>query len=209
MPVEGNADLALAVRERLQVAADQDLGDYLSYRVGEPKKELTNAPKGGARFPCEAVLVGKVYARFHVDVGCGDALVGEPERLVGDDLLSFAGTTRFGARNPQGTAVRREAPRLHLPLVGANNTRSKDLVDLLLIEPGPLDAGDVRKALEATFSSRATHPLPTTLQPPPSEWRDEFTGMAAEAGLSTREYLEAFAILERFWTTLGLGAEAE
>jgi hypothetical protein len=33
--------------------------------------------------------------------------------------------------------------------------------------------------------------------------------MAAEAGLSTTEYLEAFGILERFWTTHGLGAGAE
>src|SRR5438132_1753927 len=33
VPVEGNADLAVAVRERLQEAADQDLGDYLRYRV--------------------------------------------------------------------------------------------------------------------------------------------------------------------------------
>lgn len=47
MPVEANADLIGAVREQLQEAADQGLGDYLSYRVGEPKQELTNAPKGG------------------------------------------------------------------------------------------------------------------------------------------------------------------
>jgi hypothetical protein len=33
--------------------------------------------------------------------------------------------------------------------------------------------------------------------------------MAAEAGLSTPEFLEAFAILERFWTTHGLGTGAE
>jgi hypothetical protein len=32
--------------------------------------------------------------------------------------------------------------------------------------------------------------------------------MAAEAGLSTTAYLEAFAILERFWTDHGLGARA-
>ena len=56
-----------------------------------PRHELTNAPRGGARYPCEAVLVGKTYAKFHIDVGCGDVLVGEPERIVGDDLLSFAG----------------------------------------------------------------------------------------------------------------------
>src|SRR5262245_23983136 len=79
LPVEDTADLTATLRERLQEAVDQDLGDYLTFRIGGPKRELTNAPKGGARYPCEAVLVGKVYARLHLDVGCGDALVGEPE----------------------------------------------------------------------------------------------------------------------------------
>ncbi len=169
VPVEGNADLALAVRERLQVAADQDLGDYLGYRVGEPKR-TPNAPKGGARFPCEAVLVGKVYARFHVDVGCGDALVGEPERLVGDDLLSFAGIDPASVLAiPRAQQFAEKLHACTFPWSGRMNTRSKDLVDLvLLIERGPLDAGDVRKALEATFSTRATHPLPTTLNHHPA-----------------------------------------
>jgi hypothetical protein len=83
--------VAAELRDRLQAAVDVDLGDYLTYRIGEPKQELTNAPQGGGRFPCEAVLLGKTYAKFHIDVGIGDAVVGEPERLVGDDLLQFAG----------------------------------------------------------------------------------------------------------------------
>jgi hypothetical protein len=211
VPVEDTTPLVVAVRERLQEAADQDLGDYLSYRVGEPKQELTNAPKGGARYPCEAVLVGKVYARFHIDVGCGDALVGEPERLVGDDLLSFAGigpASVFAIPKAQQFAEKLHA--YTFPWSGRTNTRTKDLVDVvLLIERGPPEAGDVRRALEATFSTRATHLLPKALQPPPGEWRTEFMGMAAEAGLSTTDYLEAFAILERFLTSHGLGAGAE
>src|SRR5829696_1992784 len=43
--VDPTAPLA-SLRERLQEAADTDLGDYLTFRIGEPKKELTNAPKG-------------------------------------------------------------------------------------------------------------------------------------------------------------------
>jgi hypothetical protein len=211
VPVEANPALAAVVREWLQEAADQDLGDYLSYRIGEPKHELTNAPKGGVRYPCEAVLVGKVYARFHIDVGCGDALVGASERLVGDDLLSFAGidpATVLAIPKAQQFAEKLHA--YSFPWSGRMNTRTKDLVDLLLlIERGSPEAGDVQRALEATFSTRATHSLPKALQPPPSEWRTEFTGMAAEAWLSTTDYLEAFAILERFWNTHGLGASAE
>lgn len=211
VPVEGNADLVADVREQLQEATDQDLGDYLSYRIGEPKQELTNAPKGGARYPCEAILVGKVYARFHIDVGCGDALVGEPERLVGDDLLSFAGidpATVLAIPKAQQFAEKIHA--YTFPWSGRVNTRAKDLVDLvLLIERGPSSAGDVQRALEATFSTRATHPLPKALPAPPDEWRTEFPAMASEAGLSTTDFLEAFAILERFWTTHGLGAGHE
>jgi hypothetical protein len=211
VPVEGNTALIAVVRERLQEAGAQDLGDYLSYRVGEPKQELTNAPKGGARYPCEAVLVGKAYARFHIDVGCGDALVGEPERLLGDDLLSFAGIGPASVLAiPKGQQFAEKLHAYTFPWSGRRNTRTKDLVDLvLLIERGPPDAADFRGALEATFSTRATHPLPKTLQPPPAEWRTEFARMAAEAGLSTTEYLEAFAILEHFWTTHGLSAGAE
>jgi hypothetical protein len=210
VPAEDNADLAVAVRERLQEAVDHDLGDYLSYRIGEPKQELTNAPRGGARYPCEAVLVGKVYARFHIDVGCGDALVGEPERLAGDDLLSFAGIgPALVLAIPKAQQFAEKLHAYTFPWSGRLNTRTKDLVDLvLLIERGPPEAGEIRRALEATFSTRATHPLPKALQPPPAAWRTEFTAMAAEAGLSTREYLEAFAILERFWTAHRLGAGA-
>src|SRR5437588_12285747 len=33
---------ASAIRERLQDAADHDLGDFLTFRIGEPKADLTN-----------------------------------------------------------------------------------------------------------------------------------------------------------------------
>lgn len=83
--------LSAGLRDRLQTAAEINLGDFLIFRIGEPKTELTNAPKGGGRFPCEAMILGKTYAKFHIDVGLGDAVFGEPERLTGDDILGFAG----------------------------------------------------------------------------------------------------------------------
>lgn len=44
----GSADPS-AIRELLQDAADQDLGDFLTFRIGGPKADMTNAPGGGAR----------------------------------------------------------------------------------------------------------------------------------------------------------------
>lgn len=200
--------VSAAMREVLQAAVDVDLGDHLGFRVGTPKKVLTNAPKGGGRYPCEAVLLGKTYAKFHVDVGVGDAVVGEPERLTGDDLLGFAGippATALAIPTPQQFAEKAHA--YTFPWAGRVNTRTKDLADLvLLVERRPPDPGRIRAALAATFSTRGTHELPAALSPPPESWKDEFVGMAAEANLSTTDYMEAFRLLERFWAENALGA---
>ncbi len=40
-------DFVGAFREQLQESVDVDLGDYLTYRIGTPKRELTNAPHPG------------------------------------------------------------------------------------------------------------------------------------------------------------------
>jgi hypothetical protein len=90
-----DADTPLAerlsgMRDQLQEAAEADLGDYLTFRIGSPTMELAGAPLGGARFPCEALMAGKLYGRFHIDLGFGDDPGDEPDVLVGDDLLAFA-----------------------------------------------------------------------------------------------------------------------
>ncbi len=196
-------EFSAAFREQLQDAVDIELGDYLAYRIGIPKHELNNAPRGGARYPCEAVLVGKLYARFHIDVGCGDVLVGEPERIVGDDLLSFAGIPP--AEVLAISEAQQFAEKIHafsFAWKDRLNTRTKDLVDLvLLIERGLPDVEQIRAALVATFFARATHPIPAKLATPPTAWAADFPAMAAEAGLSTNDYLEAFSILDAFWTS--------
>ena len=133
----------VVLRARLQEAVDVDNGDFLTFRIGEPKGELTNAPQGGARYPCEALFVGKIYARFHIDVGIGDAKADEPERLTGDDLLEFAGIApAVVLAIPQPQQFAEKAHAYTFPWSGRPNTRTKDLVDLvLLIERGLLDFG--------------------------------------------------------------------
>jgi hypothetical protein len=201
------AGLSGELRDLLQEAADTDLGDYLTFRIGEPTAELTNAPKGGGRFPCEAVLLGRAYQRFHIDVGLGDAVVGEPERLTGDDLLEFAGigpAVALAIPRPQQFAEKIHA--YTFPWEGRLNTRTKDLVDLvLLVERGSLIAPQVRSALDATFTTRGTHAIPQTLPPPPDHWKRDFPAMAKEAGISTADHLAAFSVLEAFWNDNSLG----
>jgi Nucleotidyl transferase AbiEii toxin, Type IV TA system len=205
-----SVEYSTGFRERLQEVVDVDLGDYLSYRISIPKHELTNAPLGGARYPCEAVLVGKSYAKFHIDVGVGDVLVGDPERILGDDLLSFAGI-------PPAEVLAISKPQQFAEKVHAYtfawkdrlNTRTKDLVDLvLIIERGLPNAPEIQSVLTITFAARATHPIPERLQPPPETWARDFPAMAIEAGLSTSDYLEAFSLLDAYWTANSFGGTA-
>lgn len=195
------------LRDRLQAASDRDLGDYLVYRIGEPKAQIANAPKGGGRYPCEAILVGKTYAKLHIDVGLGDAAFGVPERLAGEDLLDFAGIAPAVALAiPKAQQFAEKLHAYTFPWEGRVNTRTKDIVDLvLLIERGEVEIAAIRGALVATFSTRGTHELPGTLAPPPPSWARDFPPMAEEAGLLASDLDAAFGVLERYFTEHALG----
>ena len=51
----------------LQSAADISLGDWFEFAVGPASMDLTAAPYGGARYPVEARMDERIFARFHLD----------------------------------------------------------------------------------------------------------------------------------------------
>jgi len=84
---------------------------------------------------------GRVFARFHVDVGIGDEVLEPLDVVEGRDWLGFGGIAP-----PSFPAISREqqfAEKVHaysLPRGDRANTRAKDLIDmLLLIRHGKLD----------------------------------------------------------------------
>src|SRR5207249_2170336 len=79
------------VREMLQSAADVSLGDWFEFVVGLASMDLTAAPYGGARYPVEARMDERTFARFHVDAGVGDVVMRPLETSVCRDWLGFAG----------------------------------------------------------------------------------------------------------------------
>ena len=174
-----------AVREMLQNAASVHLGDWFEFVIGPPSMDLTAAPYGGARFPVEARMDERVFARFHLDAGTGDVVMKPRETIVCRDWLGFA-----GIETSQVRMIAREqqlAEKVHaytLPRTNPNS-RVKDLVDLsLLIGSGGLDQHRVLDALRLTFERRATHDLPLELVPPPADWQIPFRALAGECGLS-------------------------
>jgi len=196
------------VREELQTAAELDPGDYLRFTIAIAQTELQGAPLGGARFPCEATLAGKLYGRFHLDVGLGDASTGVPERLTGDSLLEFAGIPpAVVLAVPKAQQFAEKIHAYTFPWKDRTNTRTKDLVDLVLfIQAAALpEPAELRKALAATFARRATHRLPDQLPQPPVTWEADYMAIAGEAQLIATTLAEGFAVVNEFWRSAQLG----
>jgi hypothetical protein len=198
---EGRPDRLQVVHEALVSAARRDLADHFVFTIAPARKELAGAPAGGGVFGVTASVAGREFAPFHVDVGFGDAEFGEPERLVGDDLLSFAGLAP--ARVLAIPLAQQFAEKLHAytyPWTDRVNTRSRDLVDMvLLIERGELDAKQVQRAVREIFGRRGHRSVPGVLDAPPTSWQAEFPAMAKQASLGAGELAAAFDVLQAFW----------
>jgi hypothetical protein len=193
-----NVDTNQVVREMLQGVADVALGDWFEYVIGPPVLDLTAAPYGGARYPVEARMDERIFARFHLDAGIGDVVMQPLETIVCRDWLAFA-----GIESSQVRMIAREqqfAEKIHAYTLPRNtaNSRVKDLVDMaLLIGSGGLEKPRILDALRLTFERRGTHDLPVGLVPPPADWQIPFQALAEECGLPT-DVAVVFAKVQEF-----------
>src|SRR3984957_1956601 len=121
----------------LQEAGRQVLGDFMAFEVSR-------------RAECR--LAGKLYGQaFDVDVAFGDPILGEPETVVADDVLEFAGIAPPVVRlYPIETHIAEKLHAYTMPRARPN-TRIKDLPDIAFLATiGPLDATRMRLALQRT-----------------------------------------------------------
>ena len=192
------------VRSLLQQASSIDLPDRFTFLVGEPMLELNAPPEGGSRYPVVATMAGRTFATFHVDVGIGDDALDPVDHIEGEGWFDFAGLPR-----PAFRMISREqqfAEKTHaytLPREDRENSRVKDLVDLLLLLQTNMEPGRVRRNLGMTFERRHTHSIPPKLPVPPPSWRTRFEILAEECGLDT-EMDRAFQALAVYFSSVML-----
>ena len=146
------------------------------------------------------MLDGRTFENFHVDVGIGDAVVETLEYLNITDLLSFAGLSPTSV--PCYPVTQQIAEKLHAytkPRKSGESSRVKDIVDLLLLaELQPVSGTRLQQAIQATFSTEGTHPVPENIPPPPGKWESEFRRMASEVGLTTTLLDQAYSLVQAF-----------
>lgn len=174
----------LELLPRLQEAGRRDLGDFMTFEVAadehHPEIQNDGMQYEGLRFRATCKLAAKLYGnRFGVDVAFGDPILGEPEVLVAEDTLAFAGVAPPALRIlPIETHIAEKLHAYTMPRARPNS-RVKDLPDLALLATAQaIDARRLRAALEQTFGFRATHALPPRLPDPPPTWAIPFAAMA-------------------------------
>lgn len=192
--------------ERLQETGRLDLQDFMRFEVRRDRRHPELRGDGmkyaGHRFATECRLAGKIYGRpFGVDIAFGDPLVGDPDEIVADDTLAFAGIEPARVRlYPVASHVAEKLHAYTMPRARPNS-RIKDLPDIaLLATVGPILASTLSSAFARTFEFRRTHELPADLPPPPATWDVAYQGMAkaeelawptlGELHRAAREFLE-------------------
>jgi hypothetical protein len=204
-------DVRSSAFDHVQKMAERDVGDGFQFLIHQPRTELTGAPGGGFRCRIEARLAGRVFARFHLDIALGDSVAGPFDWITSGDLLAFAGIPP--ARIAVYPLAQQFAEKIYaytFPWQDPENTRVKDLVDLvLLIDSRLLPLSDLRSAVAVTFAVRSTHPAPVSLPLPPLSWSAAYDALAKDLGLSAPTLAEAYDTLRSFWQERKLGLDGQ
>lgn len=202
------------VLAKLQEAGRKNLGEFMTFDVRpddeHPEIQNDGMKYDGLRFRAECKLAGKIYGQpFGVDVAFGDPILGEPEVVVAEDVLAFAGIAPPTLRlYPIETHIAEKLHAYTMPRTRPN-TRVKDLPDLALLATAqPLDANRLRAALEQTFTFRKTHALPESVPAPIEAWSKPYVTMAREDELQWTTLEEVTAAARTFLDPV-LGGDLE
>lgn len=189
------------IYQELQTISRIDLSDYFTFEISQPQADVENAPYGGSTHSVRALINHKPFVEFHLDVGV-DAVIKETEKTTGHHLLESLGIlapTIHMISTSQQFAEKAHSYTLPRP---QRNTRTKDLVDLILLLKRTKHTPEAFKnALEHVFRCRDTHPLPETLPKPPMGWENDFARMATECGLRL-SLDEGFNTVAAFYNSL-------
>lgn len=181
-------------------AAHLDLQDWFSFAVRPDTATLPGPGHGGQRFFVTALVAGRTFESFHIDVGSGDPVTEPAEMLETPSLLAFAGIPPVTV--PCYPLTQHLAEKAHAyvrPRATGESTRVKELVDIILIaEHMAINGLALRAAIQATFTTQGAGEPPTSLPAPPPSWALTFRKLAEEVGLQCMTLVEGDQAARRF-----------
>ena len=167
-----------ALRDLLLKKSQIDLEDYFEFNISQPVLSLDNAPYGGTRFRVEAMIDGKTFSKFLIDIGIGDAWIEPQDTLQLSSHLEELGLKSFTVKAiPIEHHIAEKIHALTL-LRDVSNSRVKDLVDLFLIFKFEKFSNEkIKDCIKETFTKRNTHKVPQELPLPNESLEKPFKDM--------------------------------
>ena len=194
----GQVDQLSATLER---AAATDLADHFRFLIRTPNTLRGEGPDGGLRFPIESRLAGRTFEPIRLDVNISPNDPRPIEELRLRNHFAFAGLPDVVV--PAIGAPQQLAEKLHAytrDYGAADNTRAKDLYDMLIIAADlavPL-LGVLLDACTTTFALRHTL-WPPQLDPPPSIWTAPWAAFVRDYPITYPTLETAYRALLTFW----------
>lgn len=175
----------------------QNVGDYFEFFVERTDQDINLG--SAIRFRVTARLAGRVFERFHIDVGHGDPIVEPVEYLTPPAYLAFAAilTTPI----PCYPVTQHIAEKLHALVRPrpVETSRVKDMVDILLFAciAEDLQAERLYAAIQAVFEARDDR-IPTHLNQTPLSWKPKFNQFTKDFNLPFSNFDEAVQSVQSF-----------
>jgi predicted nucleotidyltransferase component of viral defense system len=203
LAVRGEAPDSAGLRSMLAAALERDPhSDWFQFTAGTAR-ELTADAAGrpGWRFPVEARLAGRRFAQVSLDV------VARPEEIRGTERIPLTGLLAFAGIPDSSIEVvdraQHFAEKLHAltqTYGDRPNTRTRDLVDLLmLVEDGLQPRRELLERVSHVFSIRNGSQPPAVLSDPPREWAPTYSTLAAGLDVEADTLDRAMDHLRAFW----------
>ena len=185
------------ITETLLEALHRDAGEYFEFFI---ERSDLNLDAGSAiRFRVTSRVAGRVFERFHIDVGYGDPIVEAVDYLVPPNYLAFAEVDSHAI--PCYPVSQHIAKKLHalVRLRSTENSRVKDFVDILIFASMDtnLQADHLSVAIQAVFAMRGDT-IPSQIDQIPTSWQSQYRRFAKDLGLPHTNFDEAIKATQEF-----------
>jgi hypothetical protein len=187
------------MREALQAVALTNIDDFFSFEIGESMADLGLGREfTGYRFNVTARVDSRIFDSFHIDCTTGDALIDPFDTITVGRGLVFAGLPTAKINTIGEGQHFSEKLHAFCRTRTRQNSRVKDLFDMILFIRQGIEPTAVARALPKVFEIGGNISIPTDLPKPPQEWRAPYDEMAQENKLE-QTFDDACKTLRKFY----------
>lgn len=192
------SDQLRTMKRILETIASIDLKDFFTFLIGDSMQDLGAGREfDGWRFPVEAKIGGREFKRFHIDMTIGDSILSPVDDVSVGETLAFAGFPTGKVEAIRLAQHYSEKLHAYVRTRKRENSRVKDLFDMVFFIKNGLKPELVAEVVEEVFSNCGGPLVPEKLDPPARSWKVPFEEMATNNSMKVT-LQEAYEIIVDF-----------